>query len=90
MAVLDKVPAGPKGLPVSAVQRNPTIAGVEDVAAYDAMAGPALDRDAVVADVADHAAGDTIARAAVDLHPAAAGGLENQAAEGDVGNVGET
>ena len=89
VAILHKVPAGAKGLPVAAVHRDAAVARIEDVAAQDAVAGAVLNGDAVVADVADEAAGDAVARAAVDLDGAAARGFEDQAAEGDVGNVGE-
>src|ERR1039457_6858575 len=35
VAVLDKMPASPKRLPVSAVQRDAAVAAIEDVAAHD-------------------------------------------------------
>jgi len=89
MAVFDKVPAGPERLPVAAVQGDAAVAGVEDVAAQDTVAGAAFNGDAVVADVADEAAGDEVAGATADLDGAAAGGFELDATEGDVGDVGE-
>ena len=89
MAVLDKVSAGPECLPVAAVQGDAAVAGVEDVAAQDAMAGAAFNGDAVVADVADEAAGDEVAGAATDLDSAAAAGFEFEAAQGDIGDVRE-
>jgi hypothetical protein len=89
MAVLDKVPAGPECLPVAALRGDAAVAGVEDVAAQDAVAGAAFDGHPVVANIADEAPRDEVAGAAADLDGAAPGGFELQAAKGDLGDVGE-
>ena len=84
MAILHDVSAGRERLPVAALQRNATVAGVGDVAAKHAVAESAAHTHAVVADEPERAAADAIARAAFDLDGVAARGFENKALKGHV------
>src|SRR4029079_8549793 len=84
-----KVAAGPERLPVAAAQRHSAIAGIDDVAAHDAVVRAAGDSHAQVAQVAQEATGDPIARAAIDFDAAAARGFEHETADGDVVCLGK-